>query len=154
MNIHLALLLSILIIAIPYEITSLSAKLAPKGFNGVKLPSIKDSLSMVDIGEICNEKGTNKLVIFGTYAADFNAIEYCQRLKHYLPELKRKGIDKYYLILNASPESCQKLCELVEFPSDDQQIQILSDPSGSLGKVFGKPPLCLNQLLINFIKII
>ena len=33
---------------------------------------------------------SKSLFIFGSYAADFNAIEYAQRLRHYLPVLEKE----------------------------------------------------------------
>ena len=42
---------------------------------------------IVNLGkEMTNPQG-NTLIIFGTYAADFNAIEYGQRLRYYMPQL-------------------------------------------------------------------
>jgi hypothetical protein len=67
-------------------------------------------------------------------AADFNAIEYGQRLKHYLPKLKARGIESFKLVLNAEPDACSSLAAMLELPSE---IELLSDPTGAAGRAFG-----------------
>ena len=52
----------------------------------------------LDVGALLEKKSA---VVFGTYAADFNAIEYGQRLRHYAPKLKERGVESLHLILNA-----------------------------------------------------
>lgn len=74
------------------------------------------------------------LLIFGTYAADFNCIEYAQRLNHYLPQFKSKGLGRAILVLNASPDSCLELKNILAL---DDAIEIFSDPSGAAGRAFG-----------------
>ena len=34
------------------------------------------------------------MLVLGTYAADFNAIEYAQRLRYYMLDLQKRGITK------------------------------------------------------------
>ena len=41
----------------------------------------------LDLGKAMAESSTPELCVLGTYAADFNAIEYAQKLKHYWPKL-------------------------------------------------------------------
>ena len=67
-------------------------------------------------------------------AADFNAIEYAQRLRHYLPALKSAGVDRTMFVLNASPAAATALAEMIDLP---QEIELLSDPSGAAGRAFG-----------------
>ena len=62
------------------------------------------------------------------------AIEYAQRLKFYLPELEAKGIENYYLILNAGVDSCKELAQLVDLPA---KVCVLSDEMGEAGSAFG-----------------
>lgn len=76
----------------------------------------------------------DSVVVYGTYAADFNAIEYAQRLKYYLPDLKAKGIKKFHLILNASPASIMRLTTLLDIPTAD--IKLYSDEMGKAGRNF------------------
>jgi hypothetical protein len=96
-------------------------------FNKIQVIKSRD-LSTVDLGEnIQKYSKDNQLIIFGTYAADFNAIEYAQRLRFYLPSLKAKGIKRTVLILNASPSASLELANLVDLPSE---VEIFSDPDG------------------------
>ena len=74
------------------------------------------------------------MVVFGTYPGDFNMVEYGQKLRHFLPELKAKGIDKFVVVVNGEPASCAKLASLLDLPSE---IELLSDPSGEAGRSFG-----------------
>lgn len=83
--------------------------------------------------EIKTLKGPS-LVIFSTYAADFNAIEYGQRLKYYLPKLKEKGVPNFLVIFNANPTSVRALSQILEFPED---VRLYSDVKGEAGRAFG-----------------
>lgn len=85
--------------------------------------------------------GQNKsMIIFGTYAADFNAIEYAQRLRYYLPSLKDRGIDKIGFILNCDVDAAKKLVQLVDLKTDatndDAVVELLIDPTGKAGRMF------------------
>lgn len=123
----LTLLLCLLLVG---QTTSLSASL-----KGVTVNRLKDN-SQVDFQRDVWLEGTNKLVIFGTYAADFNAIEYCQRLRYYLPLLKAtESIDKVCLVLNAEPEACKLLLDTTGLNEED--LEVFYDPLGSAGKAFG-----------------
>jgi hypothetical protein len=86
------------------------------------------------LSELQSSKQGKTLLVLGTYAADFNAIEYAQRLRFYLPELKKRNVGRSILLLNAVPSSCRKLAQLLDLPSD---IEILSDPDGTAGKAAG-----------------
>ncbi len=75
------------------------------------------------------------MVIFGTYAADFNAIEYLQRLRCYLPDLERNlDVGEVHVILNAQPEACLKVAEMVDL---QDRVKLYSDPKGEAGRSFG-----------------
>lgn len=93
-----------------------------------------DGSTSLDVGAWLEATTTRSLVVFGTYAADFNAIEYCQRLRHYEPKLRERGVESMVLILNASPEASRELATLVDLP---ESIQVWSDPTGSVGRAFG-----------------
>merc|ERR1719353_328772 len=74
------------------------------------------------------------LLVFGTYPADFNMIEYAQRLTHYLPALQSNGVSRVLCVVNGSPKSCELLAELVGLPSE---VELLSDEEGVAGRAFG-----------------
>lgn len=88
----------------------------------------------IELGSALSADGP-ALCVFGTYAADFNAIEYCQKLKHYWPKLRdERGIASCALVLNASPQACAALAETLDLPPD---VDLLADPRGAAGKAFG-----------------
>lgn len=65
---------------------------------GVTARSVKTSEN-IDLSTYLSSSKKTMLVL-GTYAADFNAIEYAQRLRYYMPDLQKRGITKiggYYL---------------------------------------------------------
>eukprot|EP00636_Phaeomonas_parva_P012435 CAMPEP_0118863774 /NCGR_PEP_ID=MMETSP1163-20130328/8530_1 /TAXON_ID=124430 /ORGANISM="Phaeomonas parva, Strain CCMP2877" /LENGTH=184 /DNA_ID=CAMNT_0006797807 /DNA_START=65 /DNA_END=616 /DNA_ORIENTATION=+ len=88
----------------------------------------------VDLGAELGQGATKKLLVLGTYAADFNAIEYGQKVSHYLPELEAKGVDRVLLVLNAEPEACKAFAEYLDLPA---KVELLSDPEGTAGRAFG-----------------
>jgi len=82
-----------------------------------------------------NTKGRS-LFIFGTYAADFNAIEYVQRLRYYLPILKSEcNVSKFGIVLNCQPEAAKALLETVDLSTSD--VDVFVDNTGEAGKKFG-----------------
>lgn len=91
---------------------------------------IKDKQS-VDMDSLIK---ANTFIVFGTYAADFNMIEYAQRLSHYLPRLKQKDLSNFVMIVNSTPEAADYLAKLVSLPPE---IEIVSDSTGAIGKAFG-----------------
>ena len=103
-------------------------------FIGRSVIRVRDGIS-IDLGEaLAQQRQQTCLLVLGTYAADFNAIEYCQRLRHYLPSLKDKGVNKFSLILNASPSACISLAKQLDIPTE---VEIYSDSTGSVGKEYG-----------------
>ena len=102
---------------------------------GVAVRSL-DSGTDVDLGNFLSDTPSRSLLILGTYAADFNAIEYAQRLRYYLPLLKEKcDIAKFVLLLNCQPEAARKLAETVDL--DTNMVQLLVDPTGQAGRAYG-----------------
>ena len=93
-----------------------------------------DKYEKINLGNELSELKGNTLLILGTYAADFNTIEYLQRLQYYMPKLNEKGIKNYLMILNASPEAVKNLTSILEI---SKEIMLYSDTTGSAGKVFG-----------------
>jgi hypothetical protein len=70
--------------------TQLSHAYAP--LVGVTALSVKTSKD-VDLSTYLSSSKKTMLVL-GTYAADFNAIEYAQRLRYYMPDLQKRGVTK------------------------------------------------------------
>ena len=114
---------------------SLALAFSSRNFNGLSVVKVSESVEKkVDFGEHLQTLKGNTLVILGTYAADFNAIEYGQRLRYYIPKLKEKGISNYVMILNASPSATKSFAKIIGLPND---VQMVSDPVGACGKNFG-----------------
>eukprot|EP00558_Chaetoceros_sp_UNC1202_P013715 CAMPEP_0197234046 /NCGR_PEP_ID=MMETSP1429-20130617/1896_1 /TAXON_ID=49237 /ORGANISM="Chaetoceros sp., Strain UNC1202" /LENGTH=384 /DNA_ID=CAMNT_0042692371 /DNA_START=19 /DNA_END=1173 /DNA_ORIENTATION=- len=87
--------------------------------------------------------GAKSMLVFGTYAADFNAIEYVQRLRYYLPQLQQIGIGKVGLILNCEAEAAKVLVDMLDLDTDattdgiSTTVELLVDPLGKAGRKFG-----------------
>lgn len=83
------------------------------------------------------------MIVFGTYAADFNAIEYVQRLRYYLPQLQNLGISKIGLILNCEADAARALVDMLDLDTDattdgiSTSVQLFVDPLGEAGRAFG-----------------
>jgi len=76
------------------------------------------------------------LFVFGTYAADFNAIEYTQRLRYYLPILEKEcGVTKFGVILNCKPDAALALADVVDL--DTSKVDLFVDNSGAVGRKWG-----------------
>lgn len=108
--------------------------------SGVCARSVKTQKD-VDLSSFLETSGGGKtMLVLGTYAADFNAIEYAQRLRYYLPELKNRGVGKIGLVLNCEEESAKTLANLVDLPCDvssDDSVTLMVDPLGKAGLAFG-----------------
>lgn len=92
-----------------------------------------------------DKKKSLSMIVFGTYAADFNAVEYGQRLRYYWPALQERGVDRCALVLNCQPSAATKLCKLVDLAprnGDDSSsstsisIEIFVDNTGAAGRAF------------------
>ena len=101
-----------------------------KGLKAIKVKNLEE----IDVGCSIEALQGGKMIIFGTYAADFNMIEYAQRIRYYIPQLKDKGISSFLMVVNGSPAAAQKMAELVDLPGD---VVLLSDSKGLLGQAFG-----------------
>ena len=119
---------SIIIRAVVLLAVGASGLQALKGVTASKLSNGE----AVDLGAALESRKT--LVVLGTYAADFNAIEYCQRLSHYAPKLRARGVEDFKIVLNAEPASAQALVDTLEL---DASLEVLCDPSGAAGRAFG-----------------
>jgi AhpC/TSA antioxidant enzyme len=114
---------------------------------GVSVTSVATG-QPVDLGDYLSEPGSGRsMVVFGTYAADFNAIEYAQRLCYYLPKLKEQcGISKCALILNCNADAAKSMTTQVDLTTDatiDKEdstavvVTLLIDQLGAAGRKFG-----------------
>ena len=110
-------------------IASISVAFAP--LSGISLPRASDASATVDLGAL---SGAKTLVVFGTYPADFNMIEYAQKLRHYQDALRAKGIERFVCIANGKPASCTSLADILSLPDD---VELLADESGAAGRAFG-----------------
>lgn len=109
---------------------------------GATARSVKTSqdVDLSDFVSTPSSKGKKSMLVLGTYAADFNAIEYAQRLRYYMPELQKRGITKIGLVLNCEEDSAKSLVDLVDLPCDvssEGTVTLMVDPLGKAGKAFG-----------------
>ena len=100
----------------------------------IALPRVSDGAS-VHLGDALAATTDSKtLLCFGTHAADFNAIEYLQKLRFYIPRLRDAGVSRVACVLNADAAQCRTLAELLDVPDD---VELFSDPTGEAGRKFG-----------------
>lgn len=116
---------------------------ALSGFNAHAFSSSISGISInplqggtpVNLDQYLQNPDGKSLFIFGTYAADFNAIEYVQRLRHYLPKLKDCGVSKVGIVLNCQPEAAKALFDLIDL--DLSEVDLFVDNEGVAGKAWG-----------------
>ena len=103
--------------------------------SGVSLPRVADGKE-VDLGAAIAETGVGArtMVIFGTYPADFNCVEYMQKVRAFWPQLQAKKVERCLMVVNGKASSAAKLAEMLDMPSE---IELLSDPTGEAGRRFG-----------------
>lgn len=129
-----------------FSVLQLSALSVPSALKGVSVTSVATGQPKT-IGEFLDSNNNDKsMVVFGTYAADFNAIEYAQRLRYYLPILREKcGITQCALILNCNPDAAKAMVTEVDLPTDatstdnddGMKVTLLVDKLGVAGRAFG-----------------
>eukprot|EP00618_Florenciella_parvula_P001823 CAMPEP_0119477300 /NCGR_PEP_ID=MMETSP1344-20130328/7495_1 /TAXON_ID=236787 /ORGANISM="Florenciella parvula, Strain CCMP2471" /LENGTH=300 /DNA_ID=CAMNT_0007511263 /DNA_START=839 /DNA_END=1741 /DNA_ORIENTATION=+ len=104
--------------------------------SGITLPRADGvgEASTVDLGQAVASTSGKTLVVLGTHAADFNSVEYIQRVKAYWPRLEAKGVNRCLVVINGESDQCEKLAELLDVP---KSIEILADPTGEAGRRFG-----------------
>ncbi len=61
-------------------------------------------------------------------------IEYAQKVRHYQPALRAKGVERTLMVINGNTASCAKLAEILDLPAD---VELLSDEAGEAGRKFG-----------------
>lgn len=122
-----------------------SALAVPAALKGISVTSVATGQAKT-IGEFLDSNNSDKsMVVFGTYAADFNAIEYAQRLRYYLPILQEKcGISQCAFILNCDPDAAKAMVTEVDLPTDattsdndGMKVTLLVDKLGVAGRAFG-----------------
>ena len=124
-------LLAATLAAIAQGFTATTSSIAP----GVKVTSATTG-EATNVGEYLSNAGGRTLFIFGTYAADFNAIEYAQRLRYYIPQLEEKcGVSKFGLLLSCQPEAAKSLAEHVDLPLD--KVDLFVDNKGEAAREWG-----------------
>ena len=124
-------LLAATLAAIAQGFTATTSSVAP----GVKVTSATTG-EATNVGEYLSNAGGRTLFIFGTYAADFNAIEYAQRLRYYIPQLEEKcGVSKFGLLLSCQPEAAKSLAEQVDLPLD--KVDLFVDNKGEAAREWG-----------------
>lgn len=101
--------------------------------NGVTVKTVAESKE-VDIGKWLKNGNDRKMVIFGTYAADFNSIEYGQRLRYYWPLLQEKGVNKCAFLLNCQPSAAKFLKAQLDL---QDSVELWYDNNGEAGRKFG-----------------
>lgn len=111
----------------------LSAATPAESLAGLKLPGASDGVAM-DLGATLAATTGKTMLVCATHAADFNAVEYAQRVRAYWPRIQEKGIDSCIMVINGEPAQCLKLAELVDLPP---AVKLLSDPTGEAGRRFG-----------------
>ncbi|KAG8467714.1 hypothetical protein KFE25_006766 [Diacronema lutheri] len=106
------------------------------GLQGVRVARVGRPGATVDLGEELRAAATSQpaLCILGTYAADFNCVEYAQRVAHYLPKLRERNVGRVLFVVNGKPEAATALAELVNLPAD---VELFADPGGVAGRAFG-----------------
>jgi hypothetical protein len=108
--------------------------------HGSKVTSVKSN-GEVELSDFLKSGDDKAMLILGTYAADFNAIEYVQRLRYYLPQLQERGISKIGLVLNCEAEAAKTLVNMLDLKtdatSDDAIVELFIDPKGEAGRAFG-----------------
>ena len=83
----------------------------------ISLPRISDGED-VNLGQALGSTTEKTLLCFGTHAADFNTVEYMQRLRFFLPKLQAKGISRVLMVVNGDVMQLRKLSELLDMPSE------------------------------------
>jgi len=115
-------------LVVPLSATKPAAALA-----GLMLPRASSG-EKVDLGGALSSSSGKTLLVLGTYAADFNMVEYCQRIRAVWPQLQEKGISRCMMVVNAEASAALKLAELVGLPSE---VELYADPTGEAGRRFG-----------------
>ena len=120
-------------------LSALVVPLAPgrpsQSLSGVKLRRVGIDGEMADLGMKCLSSSSEKvMLVFGTHAADFNTIEYMQRIRYFYSKLQAKGVGKFIMVVNGEVAAVQKLAEILDVPVG---VELYADPMGEAGRKFG-----------------
>ena len=80
-------------------VVPLSASRPADSLQGVRLPRAGGG-GHVDLGEALASSAGKTLLVLGTYPADFNMVEYMQRVRVFLPDLRAKGVTRCMMVVN------------------------------------------------------
>ena len=137
----------------------LSASRPADSLQGVRVPRAGGG-GHVDLGEALASSAGKTLLVLGTYPADFNMVEYMQRVRVFLPDLRAKGVTRCMMVVNGCaavhavrhrprhrshphrlpparrrpPAACEKLASLLDLPD---AVELYADPAGEAGRRFG-----------------
>jgi len=115
-------------------VVPLSAANPAVSLKGTALCRLSDGES-IDLGEALSSTSNGKtMLILGTHPADFNMVEYGQKVRVFSSQMKEKGIDRCMIVMNGNQSSCQKFANLLELPDG---VEIFPDPTGESGRRFG-----------------
>lgn len=79
-------------------------------------------------------KGGRAMLVFGTYAGDFNTFEYAQCLRYYWPQLRKAGgVNRCALVINGTPAAGRLVCQAIDLPPS---IDVWVDNTGGLARRF------------------
>lgn len=131
-------------------LASIKSALAYAPLKGVRVKAVQptdgsspSSSPSIDIGKWLsvgkNNKKERRMVVFGTYAADFNAIEYGQRLRYYWPRLREeKGVGRCAFLLSCQPDAALELARQVDLDvTGPDAIELWTDNAGAAARKFG-----------------
>ena len=111
----------------------LAAASPATSLSGISLAS-RDGQTVSLADALTSTEHEKTMLVFGTHAADFNTVEYLQRVKFYLPRLRDKGVGRQIVVVNGDVAQITKLGELLDMPAE---VEILADPTGDAGRLFG-----------------
>ena len=114
-------------------VVPLSAAKPASSLQGVSLPVASDGVTL-DLGAELGSSTGKTLLIMGTHAADFNTVEYAQRVRAFMPRLREQEVDRFLMVINGDASQCVTLAKLLDLPSE---IILLADPKGEAGRKFG-----------------
>ena len=75
-------------------VVPLSAAAPKTALAGVSLPRVGGDGTEVDLGAALASSTEKLLLVFGTHAADFNTVEYMQRVRVFRSRMQAKGINR------------------------------------------------------------
>eukprot|EP00586_Coscinodiscus_wailesii_P019026 CAMPEP_0172517656 /NCGR_PEP_ID=MMETSP1066-20121228/286885_1 /TAXON_ID=671091 /ORGANISM="Coscinodiscus wailesii, Strain CCMP2513" /LENGTH=332 /DNA_ID=CAMNT_0013299775 /DNA_START=28 /DNA_END=1026 /DNA_ORIENTATION=+ len=98
-----------------------------------------EATTKIDLGEILSRTKSNSdktMLVLGTHPADFNTLEYLQKIRAAWSDLRDKscGVTRCLVVINGEIRQCRKLADMLDLPAG---LEILADPTGQAGRAFG-----------------